>query len=476
MASIKRPYQDALYQALNVYRDATRSFIVRNLQSVGGMNLQEAIEKSLSREERLENFQRALRKVRGNDDGNNPVYVSEIESSIDVNMFSDIICHHWHSTFATIFNDDMGKVSEAFTEINRTRNDMFHPGLEDISSGRAQSTLQRMSRILSKAKAYAAMDEVDRILETLSENAKQTAERVAEASRQDQPETVAIAEVVADSLSTLIKEQRVDTDELAERTAERVARMLEPEQPSPSEIADEMLRRLSPVLTPLSESPIATQTAIDAAVIERLERLTSPSEIAEQAAGKVASLLQEQGDTSTEILRQVRYDLERIADVLESAQVRPEDSTDSTAESIKQLGQGFEALAQQVSDALERLQAPKGSGRPAPARPAKVVNPAHSDSPSIEERWTNVQRDLNRTKGREAASLGGLLRGSRPVDIWLNLDGGKLMLPFKSEVVLGMIREELTYPAEIQETIAATIVQHFGKPLEIEPILLNQSG
>ncbi len=57
----------------------------------------------------------------------------------------------------------------------------------------------------------------------------------------------------------------------------------------------------------------------------------------------------------------------------------------------------------------------------------------------------------------------------------MDLEGDKLMLPYKSPVVLDMIQQELAYP-EVREVIAESIARHFGKPLEIEPVLLNQSG
>ena len=86
-----------------------------------------------------------------------------------------------------------------------------------------------------------------------------------------------------------------------------------------------------------------------------------------------------------------------------------------------------------------------------------------------------MSQHLNRTRGKKEVSLGGLLRGARPVDIWMDLDGEKLMLPFRSPVILGKIQEELSYQ-EVREIIAESIARHFGKPLEIEPVLLNQSG
>ena len=94
---------------------------------------------------------------------------------------------------------------------------------------------------------------------------------------------------------------------------------------------------------------------------------------------------------------------------------------------------------------------------------------------NIEDSWKAVAQHLNRKRGKREASLGGLLRGARPVDIWMDLDGEKLILPFRSPVVLGKIQEELSY-TEVRQIIAESIVRHFGKPLEIEPVLLNQSG
>ncbi len=98
-----------------------------------------------------------------------------------------------------------------------------------------------------------------------------------------------IAGLVINGLSHLIKEQRADAGELAGQTAGGVnRRSRQPEHPSPSEIADVVYCRLHPILAPLSESPTTDQTNIDAAVIERLKHLTSPEDIAEQSARKMA--------------------------------------------------------------------------------------------------------------------------------------------------------------------------------------------
>lgn len=41
MNSSKRPNQDGLYKALNIYRDAMRSFIFKSMKSVSGLLAEE---------------------------------------------------------------------------------------------------------------------------------------------------------------------------------------------------------------------------------------------------------------------------------------------------------------------------------------------------------------------------------------------------------------------------------------------------
>ena len=229
MPAIKRPNQDALYQALNIYRDAMRSFIIRNLQFVGDMSLKDAIEESLWRDNRLEEFRRALRNIQGSD---NSEYTSEIEAVIDVNVFSDIICQHWDRVFAATFNDDMARISESLSEITRTRNDVAHPRLGDIPSDRAQNTLRTMARILSKAKAYEEKDEVEIILATLADDfTKEIETQNLPASSELEGQAQQTVREVVDQLSPFIAGLQAQVDELAKQTAERLAGIILPEQP-----------------------------------------------------------------------------------------------------------------------------------------------------------------------------------------------------------------------------------------------------
>ena len=128
-----------------------------------------------------------------------------------------------------------------------------------------------------------------------------------------------------------------------------------------------------------------------------------------------------------------------------------------------------------MRDAIERLQPQPAATQHPPAAP-KPSRPSGSPGEyvpgNIEDNWKAVSQHLNRTRGKNEASLGGLLRGARPVDIWMDLDGEKLMLPFRSSVILSKVQDELSNP-EVRAVIAESIALHFGKALKFEPVLLS---
>ena len=334
-----------------------------------------------------------------------------------------------------------------------------------------------MARILGKIRASDESGAIDKIRESmLSPAPTLTQQRVPPGDYR----LTEVARLIGEQLAPIAEGLRVDERELAKQTAQLVAvAMQQPAPPNPEDIADAMTRRLSPLLTPLVESPMSTQTAIDAAVIERLERLTNPAEIAEQAAQKMVGLMQEQATHSEDVSLQLHRDFnslaQRVADALETLEHR---QPDSQVESIEPLRQDIQALGQQITDAIEKLQTPQPGEQPRPtaAKPSRAAESASKYEPGdIEDNWKAVSQHLRKTRGKREVSIGGLLLSARPVDIWLDPEGEKLMLPYRSPVVLDKIQQELAYP-EIKAIIAESIAQHFGKPLEIEPILLNQSG
>ena len=133
MNAPKRPYQDALYQALNIYRDAMRPFILRNLKTVRG----------LSPEDHFEN-----------------------EAEIDIGDFPHLFRKYWRDTFEQQFDPDRD-VRSAIGLITEARNKVAHPGAEDMLLGYALSRLHEIADILGQINAPEQKREVEAIRDKL---------------------------------------------------------------------------------------------------------------------------------------------------------------------------------------------------------------------------------------------------------------------------------------------------------------------
>ena len=129
MSTIKRPNQDALYQALNIYRDAMRTFVFRNLKAVQG----------LYPEDRFEN-----------------------EAEIDIGDFPHLFRRYWQDTFAQRFDPDR-EVRSALSMITEARNRVSHPLTEDIDWGYATSRLHDIADMLGQINAPKQKQEVEAI-------------------------------------------------------------------------------------------------------------------------------------------------------------------------------------------------------------------------------------------------------------------------------------------------------------------------
>ncbi|MCY3724179.1 MAG: DUF499 domain-containing protein [Candidatus Poribacteria bacterium] len=140
MDSPKRPNQDALYQALNIYRDAMRPFILRNLKTVQG----------LSPEERFQN-----------------------EADIDIGDFPHLFRRYWHNAFEQRFDPDRD-VRSAVGIVTEARNQVSHPGTEDIDLSYALSRLHDIADVLGQINAPDQKREVEAIRDTLLTRAAST--------------------------------------------------------------------------------------------------------------------------------------------------------------------------------------------------------------------------------------------------------------------------------------------------------------
>ena len=133
MNSPKRPNQDALYQALNIYRDAMRPFILRNLKTVQG----------LAPEDRFQN-----------------------EADIDIGNFPYLFREYWHDVFKHCFDPDRD-IRSAVGIITEARNQVSHPGTEDIDAGYALSRLHDIADVLGQINAPEQKREIEGIRDKL---------------------------------------------------------------------------------------------------------------------------------------------------------------------------------------------------------------------------------------------------------------------------------------------------------------------
>ena len=133
MNSSKRPNQDALYQALNIYRDAMRPFILKNLKTV----------QDLAPNDRFEN-----------------------EADIDIGNFPYLFREYWHDVFKHCFDPDRD-VRSAVSLIAEARNNVSHPETGDMDSSYALSRLHEIGDILGQINAPEQKRAVEAIRDTL---------------------------------------------------------------------------------------------------------------------------------------------------------------------------------------------------------------------------------------------------------------------------------------------------------------------
>ena len=142
MNSPNRPNQDALYQALNIYCDAMRPFILRNLKTVH----------SLSPEDQFQN-----------------------EADIDFGDFPHLFRKSWHDAFKQRFDPDRD-VRSAVGIITEARNNTFHTETEDLTSGYALARLHEIADILGQINVPEQKEKVEAIRDKLLASAASTAE------------------------------------------------------------------------------------------------------------------------------------------------------------------------------------------------------------------------------------------------------------------------------------------------------------
>ena len=132
----ERANKKALNEALDIYRDEMRPFIVRCLKREQGKQVEECIKTALRcNEQRYNKFTDDISL------GTDP------EEAIDINDFPLIVKVHWKDVFRRTLKSQNGFKDNLY-KIAETRNKVSHPGKQDVELGFALERLTLISEAL----------------------------------------------------------------------------------------------------------------------------------------------------------------------------------------------------------------------------------------------------------------------------------------------------------------------------------------
>ena len=148
MATVERPHRGALDEAIGIYRDAMRPFILRGLRRVRGSTVEEVIRRSLPPNQ-ADTFDQNRRQGR------------DLASAIDVNIFRSLVRSNWN-TFRDDFRDDTS-VWDEMGLIATARNQVSHPPREDLEPEYTRARLYDMANVLERINAPDQKRDVENI-------------------------------------------------------------------------------------------------------------------------------------------------------------------------------------------------------------------------------------------------------------------------------------------------------------------------
>lgn len=136
MTTIPRPNKVALTEAVDIFRDVMRTFMVRHLKRVPGKRLEEAVKQSL-RGNQLAQFEDNIRQGKS------------VEDSIDVNDFPELLRSNWREGFSELFPRDR-VIQNRVTDIREIRNEASHPGSTDLDEEKTRAHLYMIADVLGR--------------------------------------------------------------------------------------------------------------------------------------------------------------------------------------------------------------------------------------------------------------------------------------------------------------------------------------
>ena len=136
MAGYERPFTRVLTDAMDIYRDAMRPFITRRMKRIPGMKVEDAIKDALGPIQRA-HFEENLRAGRSTED------------SIDIGEFARLVKVYWQETFRDAL-DHKSSSREALFRIADARNQIAHPGSQDVELNHTMDCLRDISDVLTE--------------------------------------------------------------------------------------------------------------------------------------------------------------------------------------------------------------------------------------------------------------------------------------------------------------------------------------
>ena len=155
MTTIERPIKKALGDALDIYRDAMRPFVIRNLKRVPGKNLEDAVGAVL-RDGQYNRFRKNLQDGRS------------VEDAIDIGEFPQLIQRYWHDAFRAAFRRDMPSLGAVLHAVTEARNRVAHPDGKDLELDYAKNALNDIAAVLSEINAPDRRREVEAIRDSIT--------------------------------------------------------------------------------------------------------------------------------------------------------------------------------------------------------------------------------------------------------------------------------------------------------------------
>ena len=131
-----------------------RPFILRQLRRVQGAQVKELIERGLG-DRQVEAFDQRLAES------------GDIESAIDFNYFPQVFRENWRAAFAQHFKDDL-TVQSTLWVINKARNQVAHPGKQDIDAEYTRARLYDIADLLGRINAPDERSQVEAIRDARS--------------------------------------------------------------------------------------------------------------------------------------------------------------------------------------------------------------------------------------------------------------------------------------------------------------------